>query len=485
MKKKLVILHSNDMHGDFMAEEVDSRLVGGVSRLSGYVNKVRSEEKNVIYAISGDMFRGSIIDAEYRGMSTIEIMNMLSPDVVTIGNHEIDYGIAHLLFIEKCAKFPIINANLFIKTNGARLFKPYLVERVGGMNVLFIGIITEEVLAQAKQDPLIGSFIDTAEAAHEVKRICNAHRSTDIDLTVLLTHIGFENDKKLAAIIDPSCGVDVIIGGHSHTKLERPEKVNDILIVQAGTGTDYIGRFDITVDTDTNSVDSYEWEMVPIDANTCPRDTQLEEIIEKYKKVTDEKYSRIITRFNERLTHPQRNKETALGNLFADIFKNSLGVDIMLLGSGSIRNEFLGPIVEYGSLKETFPYDDAIYMMKLTGAQLRHAVKFILRDEAFSGTTEFYQISEGIKVVYSKTAHEFRQFTFNGEEVGDGGIFSVGLQSFHFSNLESFLDLKYADIEKVCKPRVVTTSCLDVLEEYLSEHQKLHGGIDGRIEIVD
>ena len=69
--KKLTILHSNDMHGDFLAEQIDERLVGGVSLLSGYVNKVRREEKNVIYAVAGDMFRGSVIDSEYKGTSTI------------------------------------------------------------------------------------------------------------------------------------------------------------------------------------------------------------------------------------------------------------------------------------------------------------------------------------------------------------------------------------------------------------------------------
>ena len=109
--RKLTLLHSNDMHGDFMSERIDNVLVGGVSMLSGYIDKVRKEEENVVYVIAGDMFRGSIIDSEYRGISTIEIVNMLSPDVVTLGNHEVDYGIAHLLFIEKLAKFPIINSN--------------------------------------------------------------------------------------------------------------------------------------------------------------------------------------------------------------------------------------------------------------------------------------------------------------------------------------------------------------------------------------
>ena len=92
------------MHGDFLAEEIDSSLVGGVSMLSGYVNKVRAEAENCVYCVAGDMFRGSVIDSEFQGVSTIEIMNMLAPDVVTVGNHEADYGIAHLLFIEKCAQ---------------------------------------------------------------------------------------------------------------------------------------------------------------------------------------------------------------------------------------------------------------------------------------------------------------------------------------------------------------------------------------------
>ena len=85
--KKLTILHSNDMHGDFMASMENDQLTGGVSMLSGYLSRVRLEEKNVLYAISGDMFQGSLIDSEYKGISTIEIMNLLAPDVVTLGNH--------------------------------------------------------------------------------------------------------------------------------------------------------------------------------------------------------------------------------------------------------------------------------------------------------------------------------------------------------------------------------------------------------------
>jgi 5'-nucleotidase len=88
-----------------------------------------------------------------------------------------------------------------------------------------------------------------------------------IILDTVMTHIGFEEDKKLAALLDPEWGVDMIIGGHSHTFLEQPAEVNNILIAQAGVGTDQIGRFDIVVDDDTNSIVEWKWQLLPVDNN--------------------------------------------------------------------------------------------------------------------------------------------------------------------------------------------------------------------------
>ena len=468
-----------------MAEQIDDKLVGGVSMLSGYINQVRQTEKNVIYAIAGDMFRGSIIDSEYKGISTIEIMNALAPDIATVGNHELDYGIPHLLFIEKCAQFPIINANLFIKTNHARLFPPCYIMELDGMKILFIGIITDVVLAQAKQDHLIGSFIGIEEAAQEVGRICNTYNRIDIDFTVLLTHIGFESDKELAAMLRPEWGVDLIIGGHSHTLMEQPYVVNDILIAQAGVGTDQIGRFDIVVNTDTNSIESYKWQCIPITDKYCPIDEQIENLIRKYKSVTDQKYTRVITRFSCPLTHPQRNTETALGNLFADIFKNSLGIDIMLLGSGSIRGEKLGPIVEYGGLTEIFPYDDGVYMLRADGRTFRQIMRYLLRDDAFLGTTEFYQLSQGLKLAYSRSNREIISLTYRGIEIADDDIFTIGLQNYHYCNLESFFGVSFEYVKTFGTPKMISTSCLDILAEYLNSHKAVRQDVEGRLTILD
>ncbi len=480
--KKLVLLHSNDMHGDFLAENVDEKLVGGVSMLSGYINKVRQEENNVIYAIAGDMFRGSIIDSEFQGISTIEIMNMLGPDIVTLGNHEVDYGVAHLLFLEKCANFPIINANLHILTNHARLFQPCKIIEIDGMKILFIGILTENVIAQCKTDGLIGTFVNVEEAAEEIGRICNTYNAIDVDFTVLLTHIGFEEDKKLAELLDPAWGVDVIIGGHSHTFIDEPAVVNGIPIVQAGTGTDQIGRFDILIDTDNNCIDTFAWRPIPITAENCPRDEAIEAVIGTYKSRTDAKYGRIITKFVRKLTHPTRIRETALGDLFADVLKDSLGVDIFLLGSGSIRNEQLGPVVTKGDLNECFPYDDAVHMIYVTGEQLKHMILHMLRDGVFAGEhCEFYQFSHGMEIEYDQATHSFLKFNLEGEAIEDEKVYTVGLQHFHFLNLKDSFDITLEEVEQNHKQRMISTSCTQVIEEALLAGQNQNVKGEGRL----
>ena len=480
--KKLTLLHSNDMHGDFLAEKIDSKLVGGVSRLCGYVNKVRAKEKNVLYCIAGDMFRGSVIDSEFKGISTIEIMNLLGPDVATIGNHEVDYGIPHLLFLEKCANFPIINANFYIRTNQRRMFESHYIAEIDGMKILFIGVITQDVLAHTRMEEYIGSFVDISEAAVEVGRICNAYNAIDIDFTILLTHIGFEEDKTLAAILDPAWGVDVIIGGHSHTLPKEPALVNDILIVQAGTGTDQIGRFDIMVDTDRNAVDSYTWSTVPINEETCPRDEEMYEFIMHYKEITDKKYNRIVTRFAQRLTHPSRFQETALGNLTADALCDSLGVDIAFMGSGAIRSHALGPVIRYKDYSECFPFDEATYMIHVTGEHLQRMVRRFLREEAFSGAhTEFYQLSHGLRVVWSRSQQQFKEFTFNGEPMLKDKVYKIAISKYHFSNLKEFLDITLEEIEANGGFKIVATSYRDVIEEYFSSHHLLYREVEGRL----
>ena len=480
--KKFTILHSNDMHGDFLAEVqgAEGDLIGGLALLSGYLNQVRAEEKNVLYLVSGDMVQGSMIDSEFKGVSTMEIMNYLAPDVVTLGNHELDYGLAHLLFLEKMANFPIVNANLYIKKYHRRLMRPYLILNVDGFDIMFIGIITEVVLAQLKLDE-VGTFIGLEDAVTEVGKICNAYKDEDIDLTILLTHIGFESDKELAAMLDPQWGVDMIIGGHSHTILEQPAVVNDVLIAQAGTGTDQIGRFDITVDDDTNSIVEWTWQLIPVDDDLAEPDGELQKFIDSFKEIVDRKYNTIICRMARKLTHPRREEETALGNLFADILAERAGVDVVFVGSGSIRGEELGPLVTLGNLYEIFPYDDTLLKFTVTGAQLKHIFAHIMRPENRNSEGECYQVNRPVQAVYSNGQHVLESLSLDSTPVVDDGQYTIAVQGYHFKNSDANLGITNTDLTALAGSQVVTTSVRDVLEEYLRSHQSLNSQIEGRL----
>ena len=481
--KKFTILHSNDIHGDFLAEVRGEKgnLIGGLSLLSGYINKVRQEEENVLYVISGDMVQGSLIDMEYKGASTIEIMNYLAPDVVALGNHELDYGLPHLLFLEKIANFPIVNANLYIKKFNKRLMSPYLILRKAGFDILFTGIITEKVMDSLKQDSLIGSFVTLEEASQEVGKITNTYKNDDIDLTIILTHIGFDSDMELAKLLKPEWGVDMIIGGHSHTVLKEPARVNNILIAQAGVGSDQVGRFDIVVDDDTNSIVEFKWQLIPIDESLAPPDENLEKFINSFKEAVDRKYNTIICKLAKVLTHPAREIETSLGNLIADAFAEVSECDLMLVGSGSIRTNELGPIVTLKDFRSCFPYNDSLNRFSVDGSKLKKIFSHFMRKDNRNGEGECYQVNSGVKAVYDDKKCQLVSLEVKGRPVSESEVYAICMQGYHAYNSATYLNITNEELIENEKHKVVSTSAMEVLEEYLRNNQNMSRDIEGRL----
>lgn len=456
-------------------------LVGGLALLSGFINKVRAEEENVLYIISGDMVQGSLIDLEYKGISTIEIMNYLAPDVVSLGNHELDYGLPHLLFLEKIANFPLVNANLYVKKYNKRLMMPYVIIKKAGFDILFTGIITEKVLDSIKQDELIGSFISLEEASQEVGKITNAYKNDDIDLTILLTHIGFESDIELAGLLKPEWGVDMIIGGHSHTILDQPKKVNNVLIAQAGVGSDQVGRFDILVDDDTNSIIDYEWKLIPIDSDLAEPDKNLQDYIDSFKDVIDRKYNTMICKLSRKLTHPAREIETSLGNLVADAFAETSQANVVLVGSGSIRVKEMGPLITLKDFRTCFPYDDFLNRYIVDGSALKQIFSHIMRKENRNSEGECYQVNGAVRAVYNDSEELLISLTIDGKSVEDNEHYTICLQGYHFSNSAAYLNVTNEKLLEAGQHKVITTSAQEVLEEYLRDNQNISRNVEGRL----
>jgi 5'-nucleotidase / UDP-sugar diphosphatase len=482
--RKLTILHVNDMHGDFFAEtDASGRSVGGLALLSGYLNQVRKEEENVLFLIAGDIMQGNLIDSEYKGISTMAIINYLAPDAIALGNHEFDYGLAHLLFLEKVANFPIVNANLYLKPMNKRLMQPFCILKRAGFDILVTGIITEKVMDSIRSDNLLSSFVTLEEASAEVGRISNAYKGDDIDLTILLTHIGIESDRELAKLLLPEWGVDIIIGGHSHTIIDEPIVEKGIIIVTAGEGTNQIGRLDLVVDDDTNSIVESRWRLVRLDDATVKPDNDLERYIRTYQKSVDDKYSAMISRLAHKHTHPLREEETSLGNLFADALAEMSESDVVLLASGSIRSKELGPVVTLRDFAACFPYNEPLYKYTVTGAQLRRMFASFMRLGNRNGEGECYQVNGRVRACYDEDVMGLRSLSMDGKEVQDDQRFMVCLQAYHAKNSKRYLDVGDEELRAI-KSKVVATGAREVLEEWLRNNQNCGRQVEGRLRYL-
>jgi 5'-nucleotidase/UDP-sugar diphosphatase len=241
----------------------------------------------------------------------------------------------------------------------------------------------------------------------------------------------------------------------SHTILEQPAFINNILIAQAGTGTDQIGRFDITVDDDTNSIVDWKWSLVPIDNAHCTPDADLERFIDGFRHIVDMKYGSIISKFTRTLTHPERTRETELG-----------------------------PAVTLGDYLALFPYDDSVTRFTVTGAQLKHAFSGFMRPENCNGEGEYYQVNRGVCAVYDRSKHDLVSLTLAGTPVDNARNYFICLQGYHYKNAEVGLQWTAEELEQIEKPRLLATSCRDIVEEYLHNHQNVNAEIEGRLQYV-
>ncbi len=250
----LVILHTNDTHSQI--EPLSSgnyKGLGGVVRREKYINQVRADNKNVILLDAGDFSQGTPYFTLFRGDVEIELMNALKVDVATFGNHEFDNGQEELARRIKMASFPVVNANYDLKgTPLDGLIAPYaIIERGGkrigviGLSVRLAGLVSPNRLGNMKYE----------HPYKIVNRLARRLRNREkCDLVILLSHCGYNGGKEQnptdEMIAKNTEGVDIIIGGHSHTFIKKPMLVESktgkkVMIVQAGAKGEEVGRIDI------------------------------------------------------------------------------------------------------------------------------------------------------------------------------------------------------------------------------------------------
>jgi 2',3'-cyclic-nucleotide 2'-phosphodiesterase (5'-nucleotidase family) len=242
---RVVLLHVNDPHGRLESWTKDGNSVGGYARVATLVGDIRAESgpKRVFLIHAGDeVSKGDELTAKTAGEVNLAILNHLKFDLWTPGNGEFYDGLRAIQARIQQLRFPTLTANVIVKSSGQRLAHPFIIEKAGDVRIAFVGLCSLRVNLPSAWPFKVEDPIETA------KKFVPQLRK-DSDVIVLVTHIGYEQDVALAKAVG---GIDVIIGGHSHTVLEKGEAVKgpdgrDVLVCQAGEFLQYLGRVDLAL----------------------------------------------------------------------------------------------------------------------------------------------------------------------------------------------------------------------------------------------
>jgi 5'-nucleotidase len=251
---KIIILHTNDVHSHiepFPDNDPKYAGMGGVAQRAAMINKIRSEEKNVLLLDVGDIFQGTPYFNLYGGELEIKLMSMMKYDASTIGNHDFDNGIEGLAKQLPNAAFPLLNCNYdFSSTILRDRIDPYKIFIKDGITIGVFGLGIE---LKGLVDPkLTGKtiYLDPLETAavtaHHLKKVKRC------DLVICLSHLGFKYaDEKISDIVlaKQSMNIDLILGGHTHTFIDDPYKYinrdgKEVLVAQVGWAGIKLGRID-------------------------------------------------------------------------------------------------------------------------------------------------------------------------------------------------------------------------------------------------
>jgi 5'-nucleotidase len=260
--KHLTILHTNDVHSHidpFPATDARNANMGGVSRRASLIETIRKENSNVLLLDAGDVFQGTPYFNYFGGELEFKLMSMMKYDLCTMGNHDFDNGIDGFYSQLHNASFDFVSANYDFKNTVLNtIVKPYKIFNKNGIKigVFGLGIDFEGLVDKKNYKETV--YLNPIEISQEMTRILKQEQKCD--LIICLSHLGYEykkeenkiSDLKLAALTKD---IDLIIGGHTHTFLDKPTIVKnldgkDVLVNQVGCYGINLGRIDFYFDND-------------------------------------------------------------------------------------------------------------------------------------------------------------------------------------------------------------------------------------------
>ncbi|MRN55418.1 5'-nucleotidase C-terminal domain-containing protein [Paenibacillus monticola] len=419
----LTILHTNDTHANLDTTNSPNNILRRVTA----IKDAKASSTNPILVDAGDVFSGSLYFNKYLGLADLEFMNLVGYDAMTFGNHEFDKDSDILSkFIGK-AEFPFVSSNVNFSADAilSNMFTneigqpgadatiyPALIMEVAGEEVGLIGLTTEDTANIAS--PGAVTFDDAFAKAEATVAMLQAE---NINKIIVLSHLGYEEDIKLAQAVN---GIDVIVGGHSHTKLDQAvvdhtDPNAPKLIVQAGEKGLFLGKLEVLFDQ-AGVLTQWEDQLISIDAKTgtvynIAEDPEAKLILDTdYKPGIQELSNTQVGNTDVILNGVRtdvRSKETNMGNLIADGMLDAAkaagtNAVIALQNGGGIRESInVGPITQ-GEVLTVLPFNNDLVTITLTGQEIKDAMENGVSTITTTKDGRFPQIA-GMRFYYDST----------------------------------------------------------------------------------
>lgn len=403
---KVVILHTNDTHGADLDEEGTSFGMAGVAQLK---KDFEAAGADVLLVSAGDSIMGKPLVSADQGKSAIEFMNAAGYDAMTVGNHELDFGIDNLKALAKDADFPILCADMTTEADGKTVFDSNKIFEIGGVKVGVFGLATPETLTKADASKMPGITFPQTDKLYAVAQAqVDELNKAGADLIVCLGHLGIDDESignRSIDVCEHVNGIDLFIDGHSHSttadiiaKVGDTNVVNGAKIVSTGTALANVGV--VIYDQGTGTLTD---ELVPA-ASYTKTDADVAKLVDDRNTAVDKVYGEKIATTEvdlngsrsggaatdpvtkAEMTFPEgegvRTTETNLGDFAADAIlwqaRQTLGeenVDAALTNGGGIREALAKGDISKKSLLAVFPFGNPVATIDVTGAQLLEALE--------------------------------------------------------------------------------------------------------------
>jgi S-sulfosulfanyl-L-cysteine sulfohydrolase len=371
INKRLTIMQLNDSHAYldlhqelfWNGDHAEYRKAGGYGRIAAILNQVRKEKAGQVLTFDGgDTIHGTYAAVKTQGEALVPILNRLGFDAMT-AHWEFAYGPEQLKKVARQLSYPVLACNVYDKESRDLIFPAYTIREAGGLRVGTIGIasnIVDKTMPPSFSEGIYFTFGNEELPGY----IAKLREEEKVDLIVVLSHLGFPQDVKLAREIG---GIDVLLSSHTHNRLFAAKQVGNTIIMQSGSHGSFLGRLDLEIE-DKRIVD-FEHQFITVEESIAP-DNTVQELVEQLLAPHREELDQVVG-YTSTALHRNTMLESTMDNLLLQSILEQTGVQIAFSNGWRYGAPIVPGPVTLNDLWNIIPVNPLISLVELTGDEIR------------------------------------------------------------------------------------------------------------------